>query len=163
MWDQLQDTTALQRAGGAVGGLLALWQPDVFTLLVALLFTSNVCDWFAGRHAARKLGTFSRTVSREGLVNKAIQLTILLLLRTFEALVPALAYTPPTNGVIASSLVALLFLEDIESLERHGIVLGGKPIPGLSRVLRRLRAITGSERRKTPDRTITPPEPKHDG
>ena len=150
MWDQIQDATTIQKVGAAAGAVAAWWEPDAFAYLITLLFVSNAADWIFGRHAARKAGVFNRTISREGMVSKALQLTIILLLRTFEAVVPMLAGTPSTGGVVASGIVVLLFIEDIESLERHLIVLGGRPVPGLSVALRRLRTLTGSERRRKP-------------
>lgn len=122
---------------------------DAFFWFFLLLFASNVADWVSGRLVARSQRTFSNTRSREGLYGKAIGLTIIMLIRTLEALLIKLGI-PSTNGYIAIAITCALIYEDIESLERHAVALGHNRIPILSTALKHLRSITGGERRFPP-------------
>lgn len=148
MMARLQHVDTLHVVGGGLAGVISMWRPDAFFWAVVALACSSALDWIFGRHAAQKRGDFSRTIAREGVSSKAAQMCTLLLLRTLEALVPLLAGIPGSNGAVASAVAVLLLIEDIESIERHGIELGGKPIPGLSPFLRRVRTLTGSEPRR---------------
>ena len=144
---QESDTAAVAAVGGALAGALV---PDAFFWLFLILLGTNFCDWLAGRHAARATRTFDRTKSRNGLVGKALQMVILLALRSLEYVL-TITDLPSTLGLVSAALALALIVEDIESLERHLVRLGGSPIPGLSAVLAKLRAVTGSERRTEGD------------
>ena len=76
---------------------------------------------------------------------------VLLVLRSLEAVLPATGL-PSTMGLASAALALALIIEDIESIERHGMTLGGGPIPGLSPILKKLRLLTGSERRTPSER-----------
>lgn len=149
---QLEQSDTVARLSGGIGGILSLWEPDVFFWLMIVLVVSNAADWLFGRHAARARkrpdgrSAFSRRESRNGLARKASTLTVLLLLRSLEAILP-LVGTPSTRGALSSAIATLLIVEDLESIERHGVQLGGRPIPLLSTALDKIRQLTGSERR----------------
>lgn len=139
------DTVAV-KAGAVTGAVVQLVLGDTFAYLFGILVLSNIADWIFGRHAARAEDRFSKTESRNGLVGKGAQLTILLILRTLEAGLPVLG-GPSTLGLGSAALCLALILEDVESLERHMVALGGSRIPGLSAALDKLRLVTGGERR----------------
>lgn len=147
MIEKLQDADTLQRVGAGAAAGISLWRPDAFFWLTLALVASNMADWIFGRHAYRSLDQFSKTESRRGLVRKCAQLVILLLLRTLEAILPLLTGLPSSNGMVSSAIAVALVIEDIESIETHLITMGGRPVPGLTSVLRKVRAVTGGERR----------------
>lgn len=156
MWNKIIEADTLQRVGGVAAAVVTWWQPDAFFYLTVLLAASNALDWIFGRHAHQKVGDFCPTASREGLVRKAAQLSILLILRTLEAILPMLTLLPSTKGVVSSGIALLLVIEDLESIERHLITLGGRPVPGLSIFLKRLRVVTGGGRQPDPPANSTP-------
>lgn len=160
---RFQDADNLMKLGAVAGGVFQLFVPDAFFWLFLILVGSNLADWLFGRHAARAKREFDRTKSREGLLGKAAQLTVLLLLRSLEAVIP-LTGLPSTLGLGSAALCLALVVEDLESLERHVVVLSGSGIPGLSPVLERLRVVTGGDRRN-PNGPIPPsdhPRRRHD-
>lgn len=142
---QGSDSTVI--VGAASGGLLGYFQPDTFFYLTLLLLVLTMADWLFGRHAARAQGRWDRKAARNGLVAKGGQMVILLSLRSLEAVLPIAAGLPSSFGLISSALAAALVLEELESVERHRIALGGKPLPLLSAALTKIRALTGSDQR----------------
>lgn len=122
---------------------------DAFFAAWIVLVVANTADWLAGRLAARALGVFKGKRSREGLVSKGIALTVVALLRSAEAVVARVVpHEMSTDGLIAVAITLLLIYEDIESLDRHRQTLGSPPIPLLSWGLKKLRQMTGGDRRK---------------
>lgn len=155
---RLQDPDSVMLAGGVAGVAAGAFIPDAFFWLFLLLLATNLLDWLLGRHSARAAGRYDRTRSRNGLVGKAAQLGIVLILRSLEAILTiAVSGIPSTMGLASAAVALMLVVEDVESVERHGIELGGGPVPGLSAVLDKLRAITGSERRGSGDGEAAPP------
>lgn len=145
--DRLQDSGTPAKVAAVAGGVFQLLVPDAFFWLFLILVGSNVADWIFGRHAARvRPEGFSHAKSRQGLIGKAAQLVILLVLRSLEATIPLMGL-PSTLGIGSAAITLALIVEDLESLERHVVTLGGKRIPGLSPVLKKIRTITGGDRR----------------
>lgn len=153
---RVQHADEAMKLGALAGAAIQALLPEAFFWLFLLLVASNVADWLFGRHAACAPGGggFDRAKSRSGLVSKSAQLTILLLLRGLEAIIP-LTGLPSTMGIGSAALCLALIVEDLESIERHSITLGGAGVPGLSPILQRVRAVTGGDRRN-PDRPIPP-------
>lgn len=151
---RFQEAGGPMKIGALFGIIVQLVVPDAFFWLFLILVGSNVADWIYGRHAARARGEFSATKSRNGITGKAAQITILLVLRSLEAVLP-LTGIPSTLGIGSAAVALALIVEDLESLERHVITLGGKRIPALSPVLRRIRELTGGDRRH-PDHPLPP-------
>lgn len=147
LFAKLQEADSTMLLGGGAGAVVALVMPDAFSWMFLLLAVSNLADWVLGRHAARAQDRYDRTKSRNGLYSKASQMVVLLILRTLE-FVLTLIGLPSTLGLASAAIALALIVEDIESIERHGIALGGGPIPGLSAALSKIRAVTGSERRE---------------
>ena len=154
VFTRIQELDRPAVVGALAGGVVAAWEPDAFFFLFLILAGSNVADWIFGRHAALARREFDSTKSREGLVGKAAQLVVLLILRSLEAVIPLIGL-PSTIGIASSALALALIVEDVESIERHRITLGGKRIPGLSPLLEKIRVVTGGDRRN-PDPAIPP-------
>ena len=140
----------------AILALVDIVLNDGFFWVWSLLIVANVADWISGRWAARHRGEFDPTRSREGLYSKAIGLVVVALLRSVEAMLPHLLPVKDllpamgekgTDGLFAVAITFLLIYEDIESLDRHRQELGAAPIPLVTFTIRKLREITGSERR----------------
>lgn len=155
MMTRTQNIDGLVLGGAGVGAIVGLVTPDAFFWLFLILIGTNGLDWLLGRHAARALNEWNRTTSRNGLVSKGSQMAVLLVVRSLEAVAAIGVEQLPDFGLASSALALALIVEDLESIERHGIALGGKPIPGFSRVIRKLRTITGGERRH---RRVAPPD-----
>lgn len=159
LFAKLQEADSVMMLGGGAGAVVALVMPDAFSWMFLLLAVSNLADWVLGRHAARARDEYDRTKSRNGLYSKASQMVVLLILRTLE-FVLTLMGLPSTLGLASAAIALALIVEDMESIERHGIALGGGPIPGLSGALGKLRALTGSDRREGPRRPPVVPHSK---
>lgn len=146
-------------AGGVAWAEVLL--DDAFFWLWALLAVANLVDWLAGRWAVRATEpeTFSRRRSRIGIYSKALGLVVLGLLRTVEAILPGLLSTPSTGGYIAAVVGLALFVDELDSIDHHRQRLGKKPIPMLSWAIRRLRDLSGADRREHRRPPKTPVEP----
>lgn len=139
----------------AVAGILSMVQivvQDAFFWMWVILALTNMVDWVAGRCAIRATNpaAFSRSRSREGLYSKALGLTVLALLRSMEAVLPLLllpVIIPGTKGLLSSVIGIALFIDELDSIDRHRRSLGKGPIPMLSWAIERLRSATGAERR----------------
>jgi len=149
--NKLQHLPAKSWALAGLIGTIQLVSHDAFFWMWTILLFTNLVDWVAGRCSIRLTNprSFSRRKSREGLYSKALGLTVLALLRSMEAVLPALlpAAVPGTNGFLASIVGIALFIDELDSIDRHRQVLGRKPIPMLSWAIDKLRAATGAERR----------------
>ncbi len=146
-----------------LAGILSMIQfivHDAFFWMWVILLLANLVDWVAGRCAVRMTNpkAFSRRKSREGLYSKALGLTVLALLRSMEAVLPALlpAAVPGTGGILSSIVGIALFIDEMDSIDNHRQTLGKAPIPMLSWAIDRLRSATGAERR-----TDKYPKPKN--
>ena len=168
MLERVTQSSGVEKVMAAAGTAVSTFVPDAFFWLFLVLVLVNIADYFFGRHAARARGDFSTTKSRQGLVSKGAQLTILVVLRSLEAILPmaaGLEIRLAQVGVASTALALLLIIEDIESIERHNVDLGGRPIPGLSALTSKVRQLTGGERRRrrgptpegTPQRRATDP------
>ena len=145
---KVQDPTDAAKVGALLGVVFQAFVADAFAYLFVVLLVSNFLDWLFGRHAARAQKRFSNTKSRNGLVAKGAQLSVLLLLRSLEALIP-LAGLPDVmgEGFGSAALALLLVVEDLESIERHSVALGSRGVPFLSVILEKIRLVTGGDRR----------------
>lgn len=154
MIERLQDTNGAGWLASTVGLALQAVVQDAFFWLFWVLIFANIADWIAGRFRARNSTPcrFSSKKSRLGLYEKAIALIVVLLIRSLEAII-SLVIGISTMGIAASAITAALIYEDIESLDRHRMALGKPPIPLLSATLRKMRDLTGGDRR-TKDREI---------
>ena len=152
---QIQQAGPIAKVGALAGGAAAVLVPDAFFWLFLILLGSNAFDWIFGRHAARARGEFSTVLSRQGLMGKGAQMSVLLVLRSLEAVLPLMSL-PSTLGIGAGALCFALIAEDLSSMERHIVDLGGRRIPGLSFVLDRFRALSGADRRGP--RESSPPD-----
>jgi len=124
---------------------------DAFFWLWWTLLILNAGDWIAGRLAARSRNDFDTKRSREGLYSKGLGLVIMLGLRSLEAIAPGLPGVHlDTHGIGASMICFLLTIEDLASLERHRLEMGGAPIPLLTQFIRAAQSATGGDRRLTP-------------
>lgn len=148
---RLQATNGAGWLSAAIGSTLQIVVRDAFFWLFWILIAANIADWVAGRFRARNARpcAFSRKRSRQGLYEKAIALVVILLIRSLEA-VTFFTLGVNTFGIGAAAITAALIYEDIESLDRHRMALGKKPIPLLSTTLSKMRELTGGDRRKTP-------------
>lgn len=124
---------------------------DAFFWMWIILSIAAFVDWIAGRWAIRATQPekFSRKRSREGMYGKALGMIVLALLRSAEALLPVLlpGSVPSTRGLFASIIAVALFIDEMDSIDRHRQTLGMPPIPMLSWVIARLRSATGAEQR----------------
>lgn len=139
-----------------VAGILSIAQiviSDAFFWMWIILCIAMLVDWLAGRFAiqATNPALFSRQKSREGLYGKALGLVVLALLRSMEGVMPTLlpGSVPTTRGIFASLIGVALFIDELDSIDRHRQTLGKPPIPMLSWAIGSLRRITGAEARKT--------------
>ncbi len=143
-----------QRAWMAAGilGMVQIITQDAFFWMWIILALTNIVDWLAGRWAIRATdpSAFSRSKSREGLYSKALGLAVLALLRSMEAVLPALlpVVTPGTRGLLSAIIGIALFIDELDSIDHHRQSLGRGPIPMLSWAIDRLRSATGAQRRR---------------
>lgn len=129
---------------------------DVFVWMLALLLFSGFCDWIAGRWAARAEKRFSKTESRRGVLRKSIAIAVVLIVRVIELILWRFGIVD-TGGLFAAGVTAWLAYEDLESLERHRMALGAGPIPLLSSILAKMRALTTGDQRTAPrEETVEP-------
>ena len=150
--DKFQNLTFRAWAMAAVFGAIQVVATDAFFWMWIILCVATLVDWLAGRFAiqATNPAAFSRQKSREGLYGKALGLVVLALLRSAEGVLPVLlpGSVPSTRGLFASLIAVALFIDELDSMDRHRQSLGRPPIPMLSWVIGRLRAVTGAEVQK---------------
>jgi hypothetical protein len=142
---------------GVVGAVIR----DAFFWMWVVLGAASLIDWLAGRWAVRlsRPEDFSNKRSREGMYGKALGLVILALLRTMEAILPVLLPNNEfsTRGLFASLIGVALFIDELDSIDRHRQTLGLAPVPLLSWVISKLRTVTGGDRRIV-ERVELPPQ-----
>lgn len=160
MLERIQGLDSTGLAGGAAGGLIGLFVPDVFAYFAGLLVFANIWDWVLGRRLARLEKRYSSPTSRRGLQNKGDQLVSIGILRAIEWVLSQAAQIPETYGFFSVAVCLALLVDELESIEDNRMRLGGQPIPLLSKAIYHLRRLTGSERRR-PD-GHEPPEGTED-
>lgn len=151
--DRLQDAGTGGKVAAVLGAIAQAALGDVFVWILGLLFISNLCDWIAGRWAARAERRFSKTESRHGVLRKSIAIAVVMIVRLVELILTrfgAEVGIPSTGGLLAAAITAWLVFEDLESIERHRMALGSGPIPLLSSALAKLRELTTGDRRTEP-------------
>lgn len=151
IWAKIQGVGSGGKVAAALGILFQFVVNDAFFWLFWVLVVANLGDWVAGRWSARARNEFSAYKSRCGMYEKAIALIVVLLIRSLEA-VMVMAVGVSTNGWAATAIAAALIYEDIESLDKHRVNMGKKPIPLLSTTLAKMRQLTSGDRRRE-DRT----------
>jgi hypothetical protein len=145
--DRIAQIDSLGWAAGLVGGAIAAWTPDAFFYFFLILLAFNFADWQLGRRVARSTGVYSKTDSKNGMIGKLAVIFLLLGVRSLEAVLPTMGM-PSTAGIGGSVFAVALLLDEMESVEKHILWFrDGRPIPGLSAIITRLRALTGASRR----------------
>lgn len=133
------------KAAASVGAVFSLIVRDILFGAVLLAAAASFGDWYYGRAVAYKQGRYSQEIAHAGWQAKGGSIFIILLVRGLEIW---LAKVPEplginTLGVVSTFLAIGLFVDELDSIDENVRALGGKGIPGLSRMLAWLRAVSG--------------------
>lgn len=122
-----------------LGAVAAAAFHDTFAKLAGIFCVLVLMDWVAARRHYREVDKYDATKSRRGLVEKGMQLCVLMVLRSFEHV----ALRGSTGGIIASGLISGLIVLEFESIDRHL----AHPIPYLSAAVKKISRATGGDTR----------------
>lgn len=137
------DTPWYSKAAGAVTAALAAWIGDPLTGVIWLMLSASLVDWLLGRAVARRNGSFDRIRSIEGWQVKGGTFAVVLLMRGFEGWLIGLPepVSIDTRCVVSAFIAAMIFVDELHSIDENIRKLGGRGVPGLARVLAWIHAV----------------------
>lgn len=172
VWNQLHDRAFdVARTTSWIGYLLsvllgaigAFWA-EAWGFLTFLLVATMVADWLLGRWRAHRAQEYDRDIAIAGIVTKATGYGVISVLwlverRVFETL--GVFGEGDGGGLMATALLALFLLDELDSVEQNRIRLGGRPVPLWTPAI---RALQGAASRLIPGGTVAeaPPDPPPD-
>jgi hypothetical protein len=135
----LLNSTAGTKVIILLSGSIAWLYSSAFESALMLAVFVSWWDWRLGKYAARAAGTYNADTARVGMhvkITTFVQLVVLRLGEGWAALhvTDQIQWMPDSRGWIATGLLVGFIASELDSIDRHKVTLGGRPLWGWSKL-----------------------------